>query len=96
MTPTWHRNETRDGVVLGFAKLRARLMVEGRAAAHSRSRIVASLWMGMSLSVVISLPHRKPNCFFRDEFGFLRQGPNQQASRLDAAVHGNNSKGEAV
>lgn len=41
----WHRHGTaveRDGVVLGFAKLRARLMVEGwAAAAHSRSRIVA-------------------------------------------------------
>lgn len=82
-------------MVLGFAKLRARLMVEGRAAAHSRSRIVASLWMDMSPSGDL-LATAKAQLFFDDEFGFLRQGPNQQSSRLDAAVHGNNSKGEAV
>lgn len=28
MAPTWHRQWKGDGVVLGFAKLRARLMVE--------------------------------------------------------------------
>lgn len=75
-------------MVLGFAKQRARLMVEERAAAHSRSRIVASRWMGISL--VISLPQQKPNCFFRDRFGFLRQP--KAVSGLNAAVQRNNSK----
>lgn len=51
MAPTWHCIGGEDGVVLGFAKLRARLMVERRAAAHSRSRIAASRWTDMSLVI---------------------------------------------
>lgn len=88
MAPTWHRNGGEDGVVLGFAKPHARLMVEGRAAAHSRSRIAASRWADISL--VISLPQQKLNCFLRDRFGFL--GRPRTVSGLNAAVQRNNSK----
>lgn len=74
MAPTWHRSGKGDGVVLGFAKLRARLMAEGRAATHGRSRIVALRWPDMPL--VISLPQQKLNCFFGGRFRFLRHDPD--------------------
>lgn len=41
MAPTLHRQSKRDGVVLGFAKQRARLMKEAWTATHCRSRTAA-------------------------------------------------------